>query len=489
MNTLLLIILLFRAGATVGYWKVFQKTGITPWFALIPILSEYKIMDLVGKPKWWIVYLLIPIFNIFAYYILIFDLIRCLGKESLGSQIISIFAFYLYLPWLAFQKETRYLGKLQDLPVVVKSPVKEWTEAIAFAVIAATLIRWTIMEAYTIPTPSMENSLLVGDFLFVSKFHYGTRTPATPLQIPLTHQKIWFTDLPSYVEWIKLPQYRLPGFTTVQRGDVVVFNVPRHEENNYGVWDTTKWHYYPVDLKTNYIKRAVGIPGDKLEIRNRQVYTNGEAQENPELARWAYRVIAGDEINERNFDRLGLSGEDNEDFIYNGRNQDGQADYIMYLDNETRDLLKQESYIVSVELLDSPESRNSMLYPKYDSLNWTTENYGPITIPAKGMKIAINDSTLAFYGMVIRDYEYNENVEIKDGKLKINGQAVTEYEFRQDYYFMMGDNRNNSLDSRYWGFVPADHIVGKGFFIWLSLDKNSSWLGKIRWSRFFRPVR
>lgn len=486
MNTLVLIILLFRVGATVGYWKVFQKTGIAPWIALIPFYSEFKIAELVGKPKWWVIYLFIPIFNIFAYYILIFDLIRCLGKESIWSQIICIFAFYIYLPWLAFKKDTKYLGRVQDLPVVTKAPVREWTEAIAFAVIAATLIRWTIMEAYTIPTPSMENSLLVGDFLFVSKFHYGTRTPATPLQIPLTHQKIWFTELPSYVEWIKLPQYRLPGFTTVKRGDVVVFNVPRDEENNFGIWDTTKWKYYPVDLKTNYIKRAVGIAGDRLEIRNRQVYTNGEAQENPADARWAYHVVATDEINDRNLEKLEL---DPDDLQYNGRNAEGQADYTMFLTSSTRDLMKKETYILSVELQDSPEERGSMLFPKFDSLNWTTENYGPVTIPAKGMKISINDSTLAFYGTVIKDYEYNQGVVIKDGKLSIGGKNMTEYEFKQDYYFMMGDNRNNSLDSRYWGFVPADHIVGKGFFIWLSLDQYGSWLGKIRWSRFFRPIR
>ncbi|MFZ9503551.1 MAG: signal peptidase I [Cyclobacteriaceae bacterium] len=486
MNSLLLVILFFRIGATIGYWRIFQKTGIKPWIALIPFWSEFKIMELVGKPNWWIIYLLIPIFNIFAYYILIFDLIRCLGKESIWSQIICIFAFYIYLPWLAFQKETKYLGKVDTLPVPIKSPVKEWTEAIAFAVIAATLIRWTIMEAYTIPTPSMENSLLVGDFLFVSKFHYGTRTPATPLQVPLTHQKIWFTEAPSYVEWIKLPQFRLPGLTTIKRGDVVVFNVPRDEENNFMIYDTTKWKYFPVDLKTNYIKRCVAVAGDTFEIRDKVLYANNLAQDQPPQSRYQYRVVASDEINERNFEKMEL---DPDDLTYQGRNDLGQAEYVMHLTQENKEKIKSFPFIVSINDISATKEFGSQLFPFIDSLNWTVDNYGPLVVPAKGMKITINDSTLAFYGMAIKDYEYNRNVTISGGKLFMYGSEVKEYTFKQDYYFMMGDNRNNSLDSRYWGFVPEDHIVGKGFFIWLSLDQYGTWLNKIRWSRFLKPIK
>ena len=485
MNSLLLIILFFRLGATIGYWKIFEKTGIATWIALVPFYSEFKIMGLVGKPNWWAIYLFIPIFNIFAYYILIFDLIRCLGKESLTSQIICIFAFYLYLPWIAFQPETKYLGKLHELKTIQKTPTREWFEAVIFAVIAATLIRWTIMEAYTIPTPSMENSLLVGDFLFVSKFHYGTRTPATPLQLPLTHQKIWFTEIPSYVEWIKLPQFRLPGFTTVKRGDVVVFNVPRDEENNYGIYDTTQWKYYPVDLKTNYIKRCVGIPGDVVEVRKGQLVVNGDAQANPPESKFAYRVVATDEINERNLQKLGL---DPDDYVYQGRNPNNEAEYVIYLTNDNIAELKTLPFIRTVDYIPATWERSVRTYPKYDSLKWSGDDYGPITIPKKGMTISLNDSTIAFYGMVIRDYEYNKEVKISGGKVTIDGKPVDTYTFKQDYYFMMGDNRHNSLDSRFWGFVPADHIVGKGFFIWLSIDKYGEWLGKIRWKRFFNPI-
>jgi signal peptidase I len=484
MNSLLLILIVIRLGATIGYWKVFEKTGVPKWAALIPIYSEWHVMKLVGKSPWWIIYLFIPIINIFAYYILIFDLLRCLGKESLASQIITIFAFFIYLPVVAFNPNTKYLGKLDELPVVKKSIGAEWFEAITFAVVAATLIRWTIMEAYTIPTPSMENTLLVGDFLFVSKFHYGTRTPATPIQMPLTHQKIWFTEIPSYSDAIQLPQFRLPGFTKIKNGDVVVFNVPGDYENNWGNSNHSTWTHYPVDLKANYIKRCIGIPGDKIEIRNTQVIVNGNPLENPELLQFSYEVVSNNEINERNFEKLGL---DPEDTGTGYRAAENQVVYNIQMTQAKADELKALPYILSVKQNSRAEAENN-IFPPYKSVRWGADAYGPLTIPAEGMTIAINDSTLAFYGAAIRYYEHNDNAEIKDGKLTIDGKEVTQYTFKQDYYFMMGDNRHNSHDSRYWGFVPADHIVGKGFFIWLSIDKFGSGLDKIRWNRFFKPI-
>jgi signal peptidase I len=485
MNSLLLILIVIRLGATLGYWKVFEKTGVPTWAALIPIYSEWHVMKLVGKSPWWIIYLFIPIINIFAYYILIFDLLRCLGKESLVSQLITIFAFFIYLPVVAFNPNTKYLGTLDTLPVVQKSVGAEWFEAITFAVVAATLIRWTIMEAYTIPTPSMENSLLVGDFLFVSKFHYGTRTPATPLQIPLTHQKIWFTDIPSYSDAIQLPQFRLPGFTKIKNGDVVVFNVPGDYENNWGNYNQNTWTHYPVDLKANYIKRCIGIPGDQIEIRNTQVIVNGKPLENPELMQFSYEVVSNNEISERNFEKLGLDPEDTGTGYRAGENQ---VVYNIQMTQAKADELKALPFVLSVKKNSRAEAESN-IFPTYKGARWGADEYGPLTIPAAGMTININDSTLAYYGTAIRLYEYNKNAEIKDGKLTIDGKEITEYTFKQDYYFMMGDNRHNSHDSRYWGFVPADHIVGKGFFIWLSIDKFGSGLGKIRWNRFFKPIK
>ncbi len=360
-----------------------------------------------------------------------------------------------------------------------KSALREWWDAVLFAVVAATLIRWLIMEAYTIPTPSMENSMLVGDFLFVSKFHYGTRTPRTPLQIPLTHQKIWFTNVPSYVDWVQLPTYRLPGFSEVKREDVVVFNVPPKELN--------EGKSYPIDLKTNYIKRCVAVSGDVLEIKNKQVFINGQPSPNPENMQYSYLVTAKDEISERNFNKLEL---DPEDYSYLGRPENNKAVYQMFLTTSKAAELKSLPFVISVaDDYRTGEGPDSRTFPGSKFTPWNGDNYGPLSIPKEGMKIPVNDSTLSIYGGVIRDYDHNKDVKIENGKLTIEGKEVVEYTFNQNYYFMMGDNRHNSLDSRYWGFVPEDHIVGKGFFIWLSIDKYADFIHKIRWSRFFKLIR
>ncbi len=358
-----------------------------------------------------------------------------------------------------------------------KSAVREWWDAILFAVVAATLIRWLIMEAYTIPTPSMENSMLVGDFLFVSKFHYGTRTPRTPLQIPLTHQKIWFTEIPSYLDWIELPTFRLPGISSVKRNDVVVFNVPPRSLN--------EGKDYPVDLKTNYIKRCVAIAGDVLEIKDKQLIVNGEVQANPQNMQFSYLVTANDEINERNLEKLEI---DPDDYHFLGRPETNKAVYQMFLTEAKVEEVKALPYISSVaEDYRTHEGPDMRIFPNGKS--WNSDTYGPLTIPKEGMKLVINDSTLRIYGNTIVEYDLNKDAKVDNGKLLIDGKEVMEYTFQQNYYFMMGDNRHNSLDSRYWGFVPEDHIVGKGFFIWLSIDKYGSFLNKIRWSRFFKLVK
>jgi signal peptidase I len=381
----------------------------------------------------------------------------------------------------------KFWEKKEETKQKPKSALREWWDAILFAVVAATLIRWLIMEAYTIPTPSMENSMLVGDFLFVSKFHYGTRTPRTPLQIPLTHQKIWFTNIPSYLDWVQLPTYRLPGFTHVKRNDVVVFNVPGIAENNYPNMNSSTWIDYPVDLKTNYIKRCVAVPGDVLEIKDRQLFINGEAQPNPPEEQLSYLVTSKDEINERNLEKLDI---DPDDFSFQGRPETNKVVYQMFLTKAKVDELKALPYITSVsEDYRTHEGPDARIFPGTKYTPWNGDNYGPLTIPKEGMKIIINDSTLYTYGRTIKDYDLNKDVKIEGDKLMIDGKEVVEYTFKQNYYFMMGDNRHNSLDSRYWGFVPEDHIVGKGFFIWLSINKHGSFLNKIRWNRFFKLVK
>lgn len=359
-----------------------------------------------------------------------------------------------------------------------KSKLREWREAIVFAVVVATLIRWGTVEAFVIPTPSMENSLLVGEYLFVSKLHYGARTPRTPLQIPLTHQKIWGTEIPSYLDWIQLPSWRLPGISEVKREDVVVFNVPAVSMND-GI-------ERPIDLKTYYVKRCVGIPGDSLVVKNRQLFVNGKALSNPVDMKFSYLVTAKDEITKRNLLKLGL---DADDYYFLGRTKDDKAIYKMYLTEAQLTKVKAAPYVSEAgddyTMHDGPDED---IFPQIMNTSWNGDNYGRIVIPKEGMTISVNETTLGLYGETIRLYEHHKVVKLTDTTLTINGQPVDEYTFKQNYYFMIGDNRNNSLDSRYWGFVPADHIVGKPLFIWFSIDQHADLFHKIRWNRLFKAV-
>lgn len=347
-----------------------------------------------------------------------------------------------------------------------KSVMREWADAILFAVIAATIIRWLFLEAFTIPTPSMEKSLLVGDFLFVSKIHYGPRTPKTPLQMPLTHQKIWWTDLPSYVDWVQLPQYRLPGFTSIKQNDVVVFNYPPELE-------------YPVDLKTNYIKRCVGLPGDSLKVVDTQVYINGEVLENPEKMEFRHNIVTNQDIKERVFKNYDVTDYERTNY-----------GYIAHMTDDTAKEFAKLPFVERVEILKmNADQVNPRVYPKNSQMfSWNEDYYGAIWIPAEGASIDLNEETIALYRDVIENYEHNDEVRFENGKVFVDGSEITQYTFKQDYYFMMGDNRHNSEDSRFWGFVPEDHVVGKAFFIWLSLDKDETFLHKIRWTRFFNLI-
>jgi signal peptidase I len=319
----------------------------------------------------------------------------------------------------------------------------------------------------------MEKSLLVGDFLFVSKIHYGARTPKTPLQVPLTHQKIWGTNIPSYLDWIQLPQYRLPGLTKVKNNDVVVFNIPPREPGQS--------EPYPTDLKTNYIKRCIGIPGDKIEVRDLQVYVNDKAAENPEKMQFRYFMVTDNTLNDRIFRKYGI----NINETYKSSNG-----YYLYTTPETAKQLKELDFVKDMLLSKTnPNEGDPGVFPHSSKFDWNQDFFGPLIVPAKGMTINMDAKNVLLYEEIISKYEGNENVKVQEDQLYIDGKALTTYTFKQDYYFMMGDNRHNSLDSRFWGFVPEDHIVGKAFIIWLSVDPDAGLLEKIRWNRLFRLIR
>ncbi len=337
----------------------------------------------------------------------------------------------------------------------------------------------------------MENSLMVGDFLFVSKLHYGIRTPKTPLQIPLTHQKIWGTDIPSYSTAIQLPIYRLPGFSHVKNGDVVVFNYPPPKAGEPA---------YPTDLKTNFIKRCIGIPGDRLEVRQQQVFINGKAFATPTRSETTYFVKTTEVLDDRFFRKYDVVNDFKSaegPFInwqpleaYNDATKTSAlVGYRVNMTQEVMNKFKEFDWVKGVEPITQQSAQAEQGIYGSAVYAWNQDNFGPLTVPEKGATIPLNSQTIALYGPVIARYEDNEKVEITPNSVRINGQLVTSYTFKQNYYFMMGDNRHNSEDSRYWGFVPEDHIVGKAVFVWMSIDSVPADIWhKIRWNRLFRII-
>lgn len=365
-----------------------------------------------------------------------------------------------------------------------KSPAREWLESIVFAIVVASAVHWLIIQPFTIPTSSMENSLLTGDFLFVSKLHYGARTPKTLIQFPLTHQTFWGSSIPSYLDWIQMPQTRLPGFSSVKNNDVVVFNVPLEHPATYqkyqNILNLPKG--YPVDLRTNYIKRCVAIGGDKIEIKDRQVYINDRPVQNPPNMQFRYIVSAMQMPDDRFFKRYNISTAPSEFGFLSGGFQ-------AHISPQTVEELKKLDFIKAiVPVNNQPES---ILFPRDTTFKWSLDNFGPLVVPKEGTTIKLDARNLALYRDVILYFDHNKDVKEENGKIILNGQPITEYTFNQNYYWMMGDNRHNSVDSRYWGFVPEDHVVGKAVLVWLSIDPTESWLhigDKVRWKRLFSGI-
>jgi len=476
MTTFLIIAIILTYISWAGVYKLFEKAGKPGYLALIPVVNFYVWLQLTGKPLYRIALLFVPIVNVFTYAYMNVDMARSFGRESLKDHTMAILLPFIFFPSLGFSGDSTYIGPASELPRPAKSKNREWVEAISFAVVAATLIRWLLLEAYTIPTPSMENSLLVGDYLFVSKVHYGARTVKTPVQLPLTHQTIWFTSIPSYLDWIQIPQKRLPGLSEVKRGDVVVFNYPVELE-------------HPTDLKTNYIKRCVAQAGDSVVIRNREVFVNGQPTAFPEGVQFNYFVkFKGNSYSNRKDLLKRFHKFPEKDFSTTQLYPDGME---ISLRPEEAEQIRQLSYIESVTVNDAYMSQ-VVLYPfssRYS--DWTQDNYGPLYIPKKGDVIEITRDNLILYESLIKYYEGNKDVAVSKNKdqLFIDGQEVKQYTIKQNYYFMMGDNRHNSADSRYWGLVPEDHVVGKAVFVWMSIDKYADLLHKIRWNRLFTVIR
>jgi signal peptidase I len=377
--------------------------------------------------------------------------------------------------WKFWNRKNRTTGKKK------KSGTREWTEAIIFAVVAATLIRSFFIEAYTIPTPSMERSLLVGDFLFVSKLSYGARTPMTPVSFPFAQHTMPLLGTKAYWDGWELAYHRLPGFGDVKKGDVVVFNYPMDADSPL---------YRPVDKQENYIKRCQGVAGDTLSVVNAQVIVNGKKAPNPPGEQTEYNyTTTGEEVNPEIMDELHIS-------YY-----DPERPTVPTMTAESAHALSTYSNVKNLRpLISAPNQADIynpvfplkypihvMLHNRLPKYGWNVDNFGPIIIPKKGWTVKLDSMSFPLYERCIEIYEHNK-VEVKGDDIYINGQKTNNYTFKMNYYWMMGDNRHDSEDSRYWGFVPEDHIVGKAVFIWMSWDDNASFLHKIRWSRLFNII-
>lgn len=499
LNSFLLILL------HIGLWGIFKKAGRKPFEAIIPGYNIFVWIRIVDKPWWWIILMAIPGVNFIMFLILVYITLRNMEVEKRFELIIGVIFSFFYLPYVAFSKNYRWMGNdyWKKYP---RTGSTEWMEAIVFAIVAATIIRTFFIEAFTIPTSSMEKTLMVGDYLFVSKLSYGSKIPNTPLTIPFTHHTLPFTEsVKSYSEWIQFPYFRFPALQKIKNNDIVVFNYPDGDTvalNSQNIsyyklvrkfgWKTVntpdeinpytnktfgKVVYRPIDKRDHYVKRCVAIPGDKLEIRNKQLYINGIMALNPKMMQFAYYAQFSENNLDKLFNKLDITDAEPIDEINN----------IWRLHLNQKNKAELEKSPLLIKLIEAQDPEDDLLFPFDSAYTWQKDNYGPIKIPKKDETIPINLNNLSLYKRIIEIYDKNK-LEVRGKRIFINEKESDTYTFKQDYYFMMGDNRHNSADSRFWGFVPHDHIVGKAVFIWLS-KPNRPGLPFIRTERVFSFIK
>lgn len=522
-------------GTLAGLYLLFQKAGVAGWKALVPVYNLYICTKLIGKSIWWFVMLLIPVLNVVIWLLVAIDLVKAFGKDKFWPAVAAMMIPYIYFPLIGFDQKVKYLGIPHDVYKDKKKTAgREWADAIAFAVVAATMIRTFFFEAYTIPTTSMESTLKAGDFLFVSKFHYGARFPITPIAFPFAHHTMPVLKTKAYSDAVQLPYMRFPGMEDVHRNSMVVFNFPEGDtvylpmtQNSYysvlyGEAEKAQYNaiqnkltlkpfsyyyqraknsidpadlaYRPVDKRDNYIKRCVGLPGDSLLIVDGTLYINGAKAFVAEDQQKSYLVVFKQGMDTTTAKDILLDMDLNPTDMSRFRVQNQTAFVEANMSKENAVELKQNNSVTQVNLehFNRSNAATISLYPHDMAQNAqlnSIDDFGPIWIPKKGATVQITKENYCYFQRIIEAYEKNSVTRDKTGNLYIDGKPLTEYTFKQNYYWMMGDNRHRSYDSRYWGFVPEDHIVGKPVLIWFSWDKNKPFFqrfGSIRWSRMFR---
>jgi signal peptidase I len=483
----ILFILIIQLIHFLGTWKLYQKAGRKAWEAAIPIYNAVVLMKIIKRPWWWVILLFIPIVNLIMFPVIWVETVRSFGKNSTLDTILAILTLGLYIVYLNYFGDVQYKA---DRSLHPGSAAGEWISSILFAVVAATIVHTYVMQPFTIPTSSLEKTLLVGDFLFVSKFHYGARAPMTSVAFPMVHDTIPGLGIKSYLKAPHIPYFRLPAFQDIERNDIVVFNWPIDTVRKF--FDRSGQRFdKPVDKKSNYVKRAVGLPGDSLSIIDGKIFINNQPLQLPERAKPQYSYSGT--TNGQGFDPYTLyKVYDITDGFYYDPNTNNF--FIQAMTEEAFQRLKNHPNVASIERrISAKGEKDPTIFPNNKKVTWNRDNLGPIYIPKKGETVPMDLESFSLYRQIIENYEGREmgrtNVLSANGtQVLLNGAPIDSYTFKQDYYWMMGDNRHNSEDSRFWGYVPENHVVGKPVFIWMSLDPNASGFSKIRWNRMFTTV-
>ena len=539
----IVFILIIQIIHFLGTWKLYIKAGRKAWEAAVPIYNGLVLMKIINRPWWWVLLLSIPIINLLMFPVVWVETIRSFGRNSTLDTWLAILTLGFYIYYINYTQDVAYVENRSLKPTTATG---EWVSSIVFAIVAATFVHTYFIQPYVIPTGSLERTLRVGDFLFVSKFHYGARIPMTTLAAPMVHDTLPILGTRSYLadvdpgthktSWInklQLPYMRLPGFEKVEKNDIVVFSLPA--DTLYQFFRADKAVIKPIDKKSNYVKRCVATPGDTLAVIDGFVHINGERLQLSDRAKvmYNYEVYANSGVSSRYLEEVDASdyhrtyvatalseaqfnllapylagsqrATDGRFLLFTQEKGIpteviGQARLSlteekprMRIANMTDEMvaaLRQNPVIDSVVMTVEPQGEYGGAFPQRPDLYpWNTDNFGPIYIPREGSTVKIDHTTIPLYKKIIRDYERNE-VEVTGNTVLINGEEASSYTFKQDYYWMMGDNRDHSEDSRTWGHVPADHIVGKPVFIWMSFDNFREGIAqwRPRWDRIFTTV-